>query len=145
MASNKSEPQHTIVPSPDDILSKRSIKWWMVGAVVVVLSFEIVKAIHHSIFIGPDKQLDPWSTAFWGLDALVAAIVTIVMVKVALSFDRLEGVLSQQSQVATNLSQAFLKTSNELDELRTKMQEVARAVVAGGGLLNKLNSEELWT
>lgn len=145
MAANKSKPQHSVVLPTQEILSKKSIRWWMVGAVAVVLSFEIVKAIHHSIFIGPDKQLDPWSTAFWGLDAIVAAIVTIVMVKVALSFDRLEGVLSQQSQVATNLSQAFVETSIELDELRTKMQEVARAVVAGGGILKKLNSEELWT
>ncbi len=144
MAPPKTESPHTIDPATPEILSKRAIRWWMVAAVVVVLSFEIVKSIHHSIFLGPNKELDAWSTAFWGLDAIVAAIVTIVMVKVALSFDRLEGVLSHQSQVATNLSGAFVKTSKELDELRTKMQEVARAVVAGGGLLNRLNSEELW-
>jgi hypothetical protein len=43
MAANKSKPQLSTVPPTQEILSKKSIRWWMVGAVAVVLSFEICK------------------------------------------------------------------------------------------------------
>jgi len=129
---------------PDGVLSKTLI--WILAAiaVAVVLAFEAAKGLHHSVFVGPGKEIDYPATAFWGLDAIVAAIVTFVMVKVAFSFDRLEDILQQQRQRAETLSIKFEQTTVKLDQLRDQMQNVARTIVAGGGILKKLNSDELW-
>ncbi len=139
-----------LIPKAQEVLSRRRIRLLSLIAVALVLGFEGVKAIHHSVFVGPGKEIDIWSTAFWGLDLAVAAVVTFVMVKVAFSFDRLEGILEQQGQRAGELSREFDHTrghiahlAKELSTTQTQIQDVAHAIGSKGEILRVLSSDEI--
>jgi len=114
----------SIGPEPHKVLSKERITLLSLVGVAFVLAFEVVKAIHHSIFIAPMHEIDYWATAFWGLDSVVAAIVTFVMIKVAFSFDRLEGVLEEEGSRARNLSDQFSETQQNIEELSAELSRI---------------------
>jgi hypothetical protein len=132
------------------LFSKGKMLFFALSAVAFVLAFEMVKASHHARLMHIGETVDRELTAFWFLDALAAGLVTFALVWVALSFERMDGLLHAQGVRSDALVRQLLAAKTELVQaqdnlstLKTQMQDSVRGLAAGVSFLETVNSPEL--
>jgi hypothetical protein len=105
--------------------------WYYVIPLFFIVGFEVIKASHHSIFIGPGrKTLDIWATGFWLLDAMAATIVTFVMIRITIKFEEVHDDLEAMRHAALALARDLTETNDEVAGNTERMKAVSGTVAS---------------
>ena len=137
-------------PQQKHWFSETKIVSLALGALAVVLTYEILKAREHVVLISSGQSPDVPFTLLWVFDVLTAGIVTFALVYVSLSFRRMDERLRDHEVSSERLLQELQNTASdvtgvhkELNRIKGDIQHVSAGLISKEKVLTALYSETM--